>query len=192
MTFTQVPPMTPAFTVTGMCGKTVHYNINGQIIAFTCSPDSGPDGGGGGEPPIDNGGEGGITRAGNPPGSSSFDSGSGGATAQTIRSIYRLSDEGRTDDHLLVMRPDGEIGRELEDYRGVLDAHQRLQGVVGGPVQIDLGDRVRAYLDHDIDEHAQPFVIVCPPTLNSIGADQLEPTLRAAAAAHAPVRLVTL
>ena len=79
-----------------------------------------------------------------------------------------------------------------DDYRQLLENHQQWQGVDSGPVQVDLGDRVRSYLDRDLDQHARPFTIVCSPAVSAISADHLEPTLRTAAAARAPVRLLTL
>jgi hypothetical protein len=170
----------PVLTVTGTCGQTVYYDVDGRIIAFSCGH---ADTSGG--PVGEKGEESHTTR-------DIFDSGGGGGTAMVVDTLDLLLREGRTDDHLLVIRADGELGNDANDYREVLDAHRQPRSVSAEPVQVDLGNRVQSFLDHDVDEHARPFIVICPLTVGSIGADQLVPTLRAAAEAHAPIRLLTL
>jgi len=170
----------PVFTVNGICGQTVYYDIDGRMIAFSCHH-AGTAGGGA------------VRGKGIYTSRDIFNSGdSGGGVDMLVDTLDRLSNEGRTDDHLMVIRPDGEIGYNADHYREVLDSHHQLQGAEATPLQVDLGNRVQSYLDHDVDERAQPFIVVCPRTLGSIGAEQLMPALRAAAAARAPIRLMTL
>lgn len=168
----------PVLTVTGMCGNTMLYHVNGTLVAFTCdhSVESSHK---------------------SPPPYSSIrkytGTGFGGGTALgIIRTIDNLARDGRSDDHLLVLKPDGSVGNDPQDYHGLLDAHQHRQISEDVPIDVDLGDQVQSFLSHDLDPDARPFVLVSPPSFGAIGAHHLEPALRAAADMNAPLWLLTL
>lgn len=170
----------PVLTITGTCGQTIHYDIDGRLVAFSCAHATTSASGGAVSGKSEH-----TTR-------DIFDSGGGGGVAMVVDTLDRLSREGRTDDHLVVIKSDGDIAHNANQYREVLDARDQLQNTGPEPVRVDLGNRVQSYLSHDIDEDAQPFIVVLPRTAGSISADQLLPTLHAAAEARAPIRLMTL
>jgi hypothetical protein len=169
----------PVLTITGTCGQTIHYDIDGRLVAFSCAHATASTSGGA------------VSGKGEHTTRDIFDSGGGGGVAMVVDTLDRLSREGRTDDHLVVIKSDGQIADNANQYREVLNAQDQ-QNTGPEPVQVDLGTRVQSYLGHDIDEDAQPFIVVFPRTAGSIRADQLLPTLHAAAEARAPIRLMTL
>jgi hypothetical protein len=192
MTVTELPVL----TVTATCGNTMLYDIDGKLVAFACNHHTDPT-----DPPGGSGGDISVEDSSSSPSPEKtyvsvrdyLGTGSGGGTTLGIIStINDLAREGRSDDHLRVLNPDGSVGSDPGDYRRLLDTQWHQGSGEAEPTQVDLGDQVRSFLSDELDKNARPFVLVCPPSFGVIGARHLELTFRDAADMNAPVRLVTL
>jgi hypothetical protein len=186
----------PVLTVTGTCGNTMLYNIDGKLVAFSCNhhinPIS-PKGSSGDDMFVQD------TSSSLPPEKPYVSlreflhtGHGGGAAMEVVSTINDLAREGLSDDHILILKPDGSVGSDPDDYHRLLDSSWPQGSSEVEPIQVDLGDRVRSFMSDDLDKNARPFVLVCPPSFGAIGVSHLEPALRAAAEVNAPVRLVTL
>jgi len=174
-------------TVTGECGKSIKLPVLGILIEVRCAH---------GVQVPENHEEASQSHGYFPSGgiAEAIFSGSGGGTA-LVGEVGDHAQSGVSDDHLLVIGPDGRLGAAVEDYRAFINAlgtYREDEATRTSSVSVNIDEAAHSFLSHDVDDDAKPYVIVSSPQIDNIRADHLSATLRTAAAANAPVHLFTL